>query len=497
MILLDYFPFPQWISINSMAARVIQAATGATIHSFGFVKPFKKTKDLYRAFGIKNHLQVAIKLGNLIELSKIYKDVVISIRSAEDVFDIQIDGVKIGIPIYESILRSGKITVDLDDIETFKYIYRGILQYIFFRELFSSNKIEAILVSHDCYIGPGLLDHMAHRFEVPSIYANPFEINIPFKANQLYDRFNRYPEYFASLPLEKRNSGRAKAEIDLNSRLSGKIGIKMGYQEESAFEKNLLPAQLVQSNKLKVLIATHDFYDNPHSYGEMLFNDFSIWLDFLKDIERETTYDWYLKCHKDASLQEINEIVKFSQKNPSFRVINPLVSFHQLKNEGLDFVLTCYGSVGHELPLLGINVLNSSHNPHIAYSFNFHAKSISDYREQLLHLAELSKVQIPTNEIYEFFYVHNYVMWPDNYIFPSYEAFLKETDSALQSNAALKYIGNNYEYIERNVGERLRESIQSRRVFSVERMLVDSRQIKYPISAKNKDFFRAFQNKHE
>jgi hypothetical protein len=492
MILLDYFPIPHWIGINSIAARVIQEKTGGEIFAFGFMKPFKNTKDLYRAFGISNHLQIKLGLQQIPELWKLYKKIVLSISKSEDVFTIELDTVKIGIPIYESILRSGKITVNKDDIETYKQIYRGLLQYIYFRKLLSENRIEAILVSHDCYIGPGLLDHMAHRFGIPSIYVNPFEINLPYEPQQLYRRFERYPEYFNAIPPEIKDLGLAQAKSDLSLRLSGKIGIKMGYQEQSAFESTIFSNQLEINGNLNVLVATHDFYDNPQSYGEMLFHDFYIWLEFLNHVASETNYNWYLKCHKDSSLQQRKKIEEFSLKNPRFKIIEPSVSFHQLANEGLDFVLTCYGSVGHELPLLGVNVLNSSYNPHIAYNFNFHANSVANYRELILNLNELSYREIPITEVYEFFYVHHYLMSPDSFIFPSYVDYLNYIDNRLQSDLALIYLYNNYELISRKVRTELLKSLKNRLVFSIEDILEPQKQLKHPISANNRNFFDKF-----
>lgn len=494
MILLDYFPIPHWIGLNSIAARAIQKKMGSEIFAFGFNRPFKNTKDLYRAFGISRHLDIKINFQQRAYLWKLYKAIVQSISNSEEVFELELDNIKIGIPIYESILRSGRITVDINDSETYKQIYRGLLQYVYFRDLFLENRVEAVLVSHDCYIGPGLLDHMAHRFGIPSINVNPFEINLPYKPQQLCRRFERYREYFRAIPFEIRDLGVAKAKSDLSLRLSGKIGIKMGYQEQSAFESINLPNQFERNANLNVLVATHDFYDNPHAYGTMLFHDFSIWLEYLNKVASETNYNWYLKCHKDSSLQQRKEIEEFSLKYPRFKVIEPLVSFHQLANEGLDFVLTCYGSVGHELPLMGINVLNSSYNPHVAYDFNLHADSIANYRNLILNLEKLSGRKIPIREVYEFFYVHHYLMWPDDYIFPSYEDYIKESNSNLQSDSSLKYIIGNYEFLKKNVNIKLREAIQDRRVFSVEKILEGSKQVKYPVTVQNIDFFDAFHD---
>ena len=494
IILMDYFPIPHWVDINSMAARVIQERTGSSIAAFGFMKPFKNTKDLYGAFGVSNHLQIKLNLRQTAKMWKTYLRISAPIALPEDVFNLELNGIKIGIPIYESILRSGKVTVDTNDIETYKQIYRGLYQYIYFERLFVEDRIEAILVSHDCYIGPGLLDHMAHKFGVPSINVNPFEVNLPFEAGQLYKRFERYPIYFDSLPLKTRSKGVTQAKIDLDLRLSGKIGIKMEYQEQSAFETSKLPTQLARSDNLKVLVATHDFFDNPQAYGEMRFHDFSIWLNFLDRVASETSYDWYLKCHKDSSIQQRAEIQKFANEHTRFKVVEPTVSFHQLAEEGLDFVFSCYGSVGHELPLMGINVLNSSYNPHIAYDFNYHAESVENYKELILNLRELSLNEIPTSEIYEFFYIHHYLMSPDSFILASYSDYLKSINGNMQSDSAIEYLIENHEVINENLRRELLESLRERRVFSIESILEPEIQLKYPISGNRSSFFDKFSN---
>ena len=48
---------------------------------------------------------------------------------------------------------------------------------------------------------------------------------------------------------------------------------------------------------------------------------------------------------------------------PRITFIPPETSHHQLVKEGIDFVLTAYGTVGHEYPALGVQVINAGYNP--------------------------------------------------------------------------------------------------------------------------------------
>ena len=66
-----------------------------------------------------------------------------------------------------------------------------------------------------------------------------------------------------------------------------------------------------------------------------------------------------------------------------------IASHHQLREAGISVVLTTYGSIGNEYPLLGTQVVNAGMNPYIAYPFNYHPKSLDEYRNLLLNLGKL------------------------------------------------------------------------------------------------------------
>ena len=142
-------------------------------------------------------------------------------------------------------------------------------------------------------------------------------------------------------------------------------------------------------------------------------------------MSKKTDYDWYIKPHPDylpGTLETLNKIIK---KYPTLTLISPEISFHQLVMEGISFGLTCFGSVGHELPLLGVQVINAGYNPHFAYDFNWHAKSVEEYDYLLQNMGKLEN-KVNTDEIYEFYYMHYYYTNLDDLVYPSYKQMLKE-----------------------------------------------------------------------
>ena len=77
--------------------------------------------------------------------------------------------------------------------------------------------------------------------------------------------------------------------------------------------------------------------------------------------------------------------------------------------EGIDVVLTVYGTIGCEYPLFfNKPVINASlNNPHIGYKFNYHSKSIKDY-EKIKNLPYLIKnFSINQKEVYEYYYMQH------------------------------------------------------------------------------------------
>ena len=150
----------------------------------------------------------------------------------------------------------------------------------------------------------------------------------------------------------------------------------------------------------------------------MIFIDFYEWLKFLVKAAEKTDYDWYLKTHPHplpGTLEIIKEIL-----GPSCRItmVPSDTSHHQLAQEGINFVLTAYGSVGHEYPALGVQVINAGYNPHVGYDFTWTPKSLAEYEQYLFNLKNMKK-EIRMDEIYEFYYMHFYYCMIEDLVYHS------------------------------------------------------------------------------
>jgi hypothetical protein len=132
-----------------------------------------------------------------------------------------------------------------------------------------------------------------------------------------------------------------------------------------------------------------------------------------------------LKPHPNA-LKDPTVELKDRFKNVSrFNIVEPSLSNNSLKAMGIDVALTVYGSVGHELPYIGIPVINASlNNPHADFSFAFTPENENQYKEILSNLEGFS-YPINKEEILEYYFIH-YVYNLDSWLIDDYADFLKD-----------------------------------------------------------------------
>ena len=407
IILCDVFTEKDWLFVNQIGLNFFSKKWNSKIVSYGYSKRTFKENAIYKSFGCEDHHEIIItRKAQIKELKKFYSQARLAIRTKEDLLSYKLDNVHLGRDIYESIIRTGLPTITIGDFITWEYIYKGISFYVFFNDFFKKNKVKALFLSHDMYIHMGIVSKIGFKHNIPTylLSAHIFiKLTYPY---ELHDRFKMYPKLFdEKVPESKKKDALNWSKKTLNKRLSGEIGVEMFYQKESAFTNESVASQ-INGDSLNVVIATHEFYDNPYAFGDLLFNDFYDWLDYLGNISKKLDYKFYLKAHRDANENEINHLKFFERKYSNFVLLNKNYTFHQIKEEGVKHVLTCYGSVGHELPLLGFTVINAGNNPHIGYNFNIHSKTINEYENLLENLDNIDLI-INKNEIYEFFYVHN------------------------------------------------------------------------------------------
>lgn len=422
VILLDLYGVCETEVARSYFLNVLAKKNKSRILSFSPRRGNPNLHRLYRSFNVDGHIVPKLDGKQKKEVASVFAELRTQIKSKQDVFSLKILGLQLGVDIYETFLREySQPTFELSDPRAWPLIEQGVALAIFWRDFFTKNKVAAVVVSHDCYLSFNVVCKSAYSRNVPVYLPNPIYLNYADRPFLTHQCFWEYRKLFNSLDEKTKVEGIELAKRQLARRFSGEVGVDMAYSTASAFKAPVEGKRVLQqSDRTKVLICSHCFYDNPQAYGNSLFNDFYDWIDFLGAISEETNYDWYIKVHPDPLPGTLEVIKFFTQKYKRIQVLPRDTSHLQMAKEGIDYVLTVYGTVGHEYPALGVQVINAGFNPHVAYDFNWHPKSRDEYRHLLLNLDNLEKKKLNVQDLYEFYFMNHYYRYRDDLVFPSY-----------------------------------------------------------------------------
>lgn len=381
---------------------------------------------VYKSFGITGFKWTSLSSPQRKKAQKLLFDIYKNINDKWDIERIAISGVILGDLIYDSYLKKfNRPTIDSASIEFKNFLCESIEAFICWEDYFNSNDVKAVNVSH-CVYNLAIPLRLAIAREIPAFQSNATHIYRLNKNNYFaYSDYKYFPQTFAQLPNATKLEGIAESKRRIDQRFSGQTGVDMAYSTKSAYGQKKNAPLLIKSDRPKILVATHCFYDSPHSYGNNLFPDFYEWLEFLGKIAELTNYDWYIKTHPDFIPGTKEVIDNFIDKYPKFILLPPDSSHHQIIEEGIDVALTVYGTIGFEYAALGIPVINCSlNNPHIAYNFNLHPKNVDQYKDLLMNLST-KKLNIDIHEVYEYYYMKN-IYNTEDLFFKNYQRVIKK-----------------------------------------------------------------------
>jgi len=383
--------------------------------------------SVYRSFGVREFIYVRTNRGQVDQVEEVYRSIVKNLETKRDIENIEIKGILVGDLIYDSCLRDFRVpTIDPKAENFLKHLRSAIETFFYWEAYFQQHKVCAVLVSHSVYIG-AILARLAIQKNI-AVYET--HIQFCYYLNQdhplPYKEHAFFPEEFSQLSNDVKNKGLQEAKARLKKRFSGEKDIDMVWVSSSAYGQDLYKDTRIirESDKPKVLIFAHCFFDAPHFWGENIFPDFYEWLVFLGEMSEKTDYDWYLKTHPDELPGSVKVIDDLLQRYPKITLIPSNSSHHQVIAEGVSTVLTIYGTVGFEYAALGIPVINcSNNNPHIRYDFNLHPANVDEYTQAIMGIKDI-KLNIDIDKVYEYYYMKN-IYYGNQDIFLDYHRVLE------------------------------------------------------------------------
>ncbi len=323
-------------------------------------------------------------------------------------FSLQIDGIEVADLLVDSYLRfKPSPEFDVKDPFVRRLVWQALRDVRQAKAYFGCRRPRWYLTSYTTYLEHGIPTRVALRYGV-EVWSfgnlNLFGKRLTQADNFHTQNFSGYKSGFEAQ--DRREERLEAARRQLENRLSGGIDPATSYMRRSAYgQPNLeLPADLGGA----VVIFLHDFYDSPHVYPDLVFDDFWQWVCFTIEVLQKIGVSFFLKPHPNQIALSDDALGRLRSKYPRLQWLPAGVSNVLLARAGIACGVTVYGTVAHELAYLGVPSIGCARHPHHSFDFCRTARTVAEYEDLLRRYAELP---VPKDEMRRealaFYYMHN------------------------------------------------------------------------------------------
>ena len=358
---------------------------------------------VYKQMGTTEFIRPKISAKINHQMKKFLKKKV-KFRDKNEIINFKLNKIWIGDLIYDTYLKVKNVpTIDVKDKNFERFFIDVIYVYFYWYNYFKENKVKALIISHSTYLY-GMVMRIASQFLV-TVYKPTFNTiyKIQHKNYTIGNEFFSFKKKFKILSKKDKEDGIKKAKKEIDLMISGlrKFGLGYNLKRKKKFNDKF-------KKKTKVMIAMHNFYDSPHVFGKMLFPDFYVWLKHIVFLSLKTDYMWYFKLHPENTKKDFSYIKGILKKNKNIKILSHKKNQNDIIEMGINYVLTCFGSIGFEYAYRGVTVVNACiRNPHAGYNFTLNPKTVFEFDRILLNLFKY-KIKPNKREILEFLYMRRY-----------------------------------------------------------------------------------------
>lgn len=384
-----------------------------------------KSFGIYSALGVNKFINVENyeKKELTIKVKKKLSEIFSKGIDRSAFLNLHLENILVGDLFYDTYLKIyHKETVEIDDKNFLLFFEKSILYFYFWHNFFKKNKVKSIIVSQSVY-NSSIPLRIGLKFNCKCISASPFYIfSLSKKMKFYHNQFLLYKKNFFKLSSLEKKEGLEIVKKKLKEYFNGSISLpeKATYLQQSTFVGNNKKKIIFHKSnkKIKVLICAHRFSDAPHSIGFHLYEDYYQWLMSLLKISLNTNYEWYIKTHpvKSNFIDKTTEIIRnlIVTKYQNVKLISPDTPHREIMKIGINFVLTCNGSVASEYPYFDIPAINASRsNPHVDFPFSISPYSKKIYENIIKNLDKFkSKIKINKKEIFQYYLMSNFYYSP-------------------------------------------------------------------------------------
>ena len=380
----------------------------------------RKWKKIYSSLGIYlfyNTRKIGLinKLKNFINAYKFFR----SLETKKQILNHSHKGIYCGDLIYDSFLRyNKKETIDIKNLTLLLYIYDCYNQIFFYSDLCSKVKISTYYSTFSTYIGHGIpvriflslgidVFTLSIMDEKKSITQNHRVYHLKKLSKDDHFHCRKHWKYRSSFKfLENQKTLQKKGYDNFKNRFEGINDLS--YMKKNQYSsKHSIPFD----GKFDGVVFLHDFFDSPHIFRDMVFEDFYEWTVYTIQFSIKNKLNIGFKPHPNQ-LDESRQVVnKLKLEYPKINWIDENISNKSIFYSGIKYGVSVYGTVLTELAYHKIIPICCGDNPSSSYNFIFEAKNIAQYNFFLknyksLNLPSEIDLEMQLGEYYYMNYIH-------------------------------------------------------------------------------------------
>lgn len=331
-----------------------------------------------------------------------------ALRLQHEHFMLEIGGVEVGDLIVDAYLRfRPSPRFDVNDQFVRVLIWQSMRDVRQASQYFSNKRPKIYLTSYSTYLEHGVATRVALKYGISVwCFGNLTRVGKRLTQTDPYHTADcsHYRTTFEALDRQSDRLEQARAQLQL--RLSGGIDVATSYMRQSAYAGSA--AVVPEGLKGGVVIFLHDFYDSPHIYADLVFDDFWEWICFTVETLSKNGASFFLKPHPNQIALSNAALSDLRSKYPLLNWLPAGVTNVQLAEAGIACGVTVYGTVAHELAFLGVPSLCSARHPHHTFDFCRTARTREQYKTFLDKPCDMPlPVEEMKRQALAFYYMHN------------------------------------------------------------------------------------------
>ncbi|MHC4214153.1 MAG: radical SAM protein [Planctomycetota bacterium] len=328
-----------------------------------------------------------------------------------DLLKLQLDDVNVGKDIWQSIQRylfmaaPEWVSISAGAV-AYEYIKTGLIYALACKKIFNNIHYDFVLTNEVAYADWGIPSRMAVKSDIPVLHQHRLPAYSPTHFS-VKTRLSEDIERYGYAPTAEELSKTYNDPVELQRyAIYGKKSLdnKFGPQKQSGQLHSLAKRNTCfRPGRKTVVVFAHVCWDSSITFGDKLFPTFEDWLKNTYEIARYVPQiDWVFRSHPHESylyssphFNSLSLLKELNEKYPCEHIRIADGNTGMKTNEMIPFIhagITAVGSVGFELPALGVPCIMACKAGVCDASFTIMPQTVQEYVSMLRSIDSVGPV---------------------------------------------------------------------------------------------------------